>query len=659
MRKFIICAILVVGGITANAAVPDGEKPDSIPFYDMTLEQLMNVNVTVASDLPMTNRESPGIVSVITQDEIRKAGATDLMQVLQLVPGFDFGFDVEGVVGVAVRGNWAHEGKVLLLWDGVELNEDLYSTLQFGGHYPVSLIKRIEIIRGPGSAMYGGNAEYAVINIISELPELNGVSVSASSATFENAFSGGSGSISFGKKITDGRIGVSGSVSDFIRSSERYVDNFGNGYDMSTQSGTYNSQFKIELVKKGLSAIAMCDNYTTKDRDGYEQIYLRAYDNKFFDSKSIIKYEFSLPRLKITPGLRLNYSKPWNLSSTLADDDYVPFNTTLTKGIAFVNFNYEPSSKLSVIAGSQWSKLTATDNLDSSYFSNGSKTFRMWNFSSYAQAIYRMKYVNLILGGRYTSNEYYGNKFVPRAGITIIRDKFHVKTLFSQAFRAPSVENINYNPDIKAESTNVIEIEMGVKVSKGSYFTANVFDITTKDPIIYFYNDNSEDDYKNESPTGTRGFELEYKLKSGKWYLVSSYSFYTTSGHPVIENYGVPGVDDILLAFPKHKFTLRGSAPLSNKVSLCPSLRYVSKRYAVSDATEIPVIQEYKPSVYLDINISTERLLHKYLVLNFGCRNITDAGAFIIQSYRGNHAPVPYGGREFYLSLNYTLPFTK
>lgn len=78
------------------------------------------------------------------------------MQVLQLIPGFDFGVDVEGIVGIGVRGNWAHEGKVLMLWDGLEMNEDLYSTLQFGGHYPVGQIKRIEIIRGPGSAIYGG-----------------------------------------------------------------------------------------------------------------------------------------------------------------------------------------------------------------------------------------------------------------------------------------------------------------------------------------------------------------------------------------------------------------------------------------------------------------------------------------------------------------------
>jgi outer membrane cobalamin receptor len=93
------------------------------------------------------------------------------MEVLRNVPGFEFGLDVEGVVGLGIRGNWAHEGKVVLFIDGQEMNESLYSTLQFGNHYPVEHIDRIEIIRGPGSALHGGFAAYAVINIITRTPK--------------------------------------------------------------------------------------------------------------------------------------------------------------------------------------------------------------------------------------------------------------------------------------------------------------------------------------------------------------------------------------------------------------------------------------------------------------------------------------------------------
>ena len=85
-----------------------------------------------------------------------------------MVPGFHFGVDVTNVVGVGVRGNWGHEGKVLMLIDGMEMNENLFSTLQFGQHYNLQNIEKIEIIRGPGSSIYGGFAELGVINIITK-----------------------------------------------------------------------------------------------------------------------------------------------------------------------------------------------------------------------------------------------------------------------------------------------------------------------------------------------------------------------------------------------------------------------------------------------------------------------------------------------------------
>ena len=137
-------------------------QTDSINYDALSLEDLMNIKISVASIKELTPRESPGVVSYISAEEIRESGANDLVDVLRMVPGFDFATDVEDVVGIGVRGNWAHEGKVLMLIDGQEMNEGLYSTLQFGNHYPVDNIKRIEIIRGPGSAIYGGNAEYAV-----------------------------------------------------------------------------------------------------------------------------------------------------------------------------------------------------------------------------------------------------------------------------------------------------------------------------------------------------------------------------------------------------------------------------------------------------------------------------------------------------------------
>src|ERR1700740_149535 len=165
--------VLILGGIasytraqTNPAIAADSTKKDTLNFYDMTLEQLLTLKshgvpseleklinslISVASKKPLNVRESPSIVTLVTAEEIKNSGARDLIDVLRLVPGVDFGVDVQGVVGIGMRGNWAHEGKVLILLDGQEMNEILYATTQFGNHFAVDQIKKIEIIRAPVS----------------------------------------------------------------------------------------------------------------------------------------------------------------------------------------------------------------------------------------------------------------------------------------------------------------------------------------------------------------------------------------------------------------------------------------------------------------------------------------------------------------------------
>jgi outer membrane receptor for ferrienterochelin and colicin len=295
---------------------------DTTPFYRMSLEELMNVNVTVASQLPMTNRESPGIVTIITQDEIQKSGASDLMGVIKNVPGFNFSVDVEGVVGIGVRGNWANEGKVLLLYDGIELNEDLYSTLQFGGHYSIDRIKRIEIIRGPGSAIYGGNAEYAVINIITDNnSDFNGIFASANNSMMSKTFGSRGISLATGKSFGSAHINLSTSFNQLNRSQEKYTDFMGNSYDMTEQSGTSDEKYRLDFFFKGFSLTGLYNSYSVEQRDGYDEIYLRAYESEFNAGYITAKYEIkSGKKFVITPGIRFKFQQPWYYTKGITDD---------------------------------------------------------------------------------------------------------------------------------------------------------------------------------------------------------------------------------------------------------------------------------------------------------------------------------------------------
>src|SRR5579859_4267695 len=140
------------------------------------LQKQLNQATGIGSGKAVGTRETPGILSVVTAEDIRNMGARDITDIIRTVPGFDIGQDVQFVTGVSFRGNWANEGKVLFLLDGQQVNELLYQTVPLLNNFPVDAIEKIEIIRGPGSAVYGGSAEYAVINIITrQASSLNGI----------------------------------------------------------------------------------------------------------------------------------------------------------------------------------------------------------------------------------------------------------------------------------------------------------------------------------------------------------------------------------------------------------------------------------------------------------------------------------------------------
>ena len=113
-------------------------------------------------------REAPAIASVITAEQIRNMGARNLMDILKIVPGIGTYMEFVGMQTIDVRGmKTANAEKVLIMINGFGVHDNIFgSAMQYNDNLFVDNIKRIEIIRGPGSAMYGSNAFVAVINII-------------------------------------------------------------------------------------------------------------------------------------------------------------------------------------------------------------------------------------------------------------------------------------------------------------------------------------------------------------------------------------------------------------------------------------------------------------------------------------------------------------
>ncbi|MEP6494432.1 MAG: TonB-dependent receptor [bacterium] len=155
----------------------------STPIRDLSLDSLLSTRISTASKYVQTAAEAPASVTIVTSDDIRQFGYRGLQDVLESVPGFyasnDRDYPYIGTRGFGRPTDY--NDRILLLVDGQTLNEQTWGAAMVGSDFPINLdaIERIEVVRGPGSAMYGTSAMFAVVNIITKTgTELDGVSVS-------------------------------------------------------------------------------------------------------------------------------------------------------------------------------------------------------------------------------------------------------------------------------------------------------------------------------------------------------------------------------------------------------------------------------------------------------------------------------------------------
>jgi len=149
---------------TGPAAAQTGSR--DIPT--MSLEELMNVEVTSVSKRPERLSDTAASVYVLTNEDIRRSGAATIPDALRLVPGLHVGqIDANGF-SVSVRGfGGRFANKLLVLIDGQSVYTPLFSGVFWSAvNVPLEEIERIEIIRGPGATLWGANAVNGVINII-------------------------------------------------------------------------------------------------------------------------------------------------------------------------------------------------------------------------------------------------------------------------------------------------------------------------------------------------------------------------------------------------------------------------------------------------------------------------------------------------------------
>jgi outer membrane receptor for ferrienterochelin and colicins len=174
-------------------------------IIDLDITNLMNIPVVFrASKFEQKSTEAPSSTTVITSEDIKHYGYRTLGDLLESVPGFYVSYDRNysflGARGVNL-GDF--NSRILLLVNGHRINNDLNDGAFVDTAFilDIDLIDRVEIIRGPGSVLYGNNAFFGVINVITRQgKQVNGVETSGTYGSFD----AWSGRVTFGKQFTNG-----------------------------------------------------------------------------------------------------------------------------------------------------------------------------------------------------------------------------------------------------------------------------------------------------------------------------------------------------------------------------------------------------------------------------------------------------------------------
>lgn len=671
-RRAATVAALHVGILLSATPVFSGSlqadetaAPELSSIIDMDLEDLLKVRVRIASIDAKPVESQPAVVAVITAKEIESSGVKDLKDILELVPGFTAGADVCGGVGPGFRGLWAYEGKVQVLVDGVEMNENYFGNILTLDRFAAANIKQVEILRGPGSAMYGGTAEMAVISITTKGVELNGGFVSER-LVFHGDSLGHQVASSFGYRLT-GDWAVFGNLAlgEFSPSDQKYLSPDGT-VERDLHGNTKNRPLELNLgMSHNKAEVRVIYNrYQIQDQIFYgwtPAVVPQGDPGETQNSILAVSAKTTLAiasRLSMTPRAIYRYEAPWWLTykdgETLLHRRYHRADLDLPAEIRVSDSSklvlgvraYHEYARAIAVAGKKFEAAGLTaDN----YFLGGNHVAHD-DVAAYAQYDVDTKWLNLTLGGRYEYYSYSGNTFVPRVGLVKAWDRFHIKALYNQSFRTPNIGVVvdgvvgDSRMRLKNEFTTTYEVEAGLRLDSGFSLTGNAYHVRIESLIGY---DASVDRYANGAPMSTRGVELQarYNVERFSAYLGYSYNRAVEQGFALYS--AAPTLAHLNLNMPAHQVVWSVTWHVLKGLHWNSSGTFLDRRaaYVYPDPTA--------PSI-----LRAEVLLHTHLDyqwrqfnVGFGVRDLFDVREMIGQPYNGGSGALRLSGRTYFTQI--------
>ncbi len=659
--QLLFVAVIITVSASVEAVAQDKVLTDeeSVFFFEVP-------SIYTASKHEQKVTEAPSSVSIITADEIEKYGYRTLAEILESVRGmyttFDRNYSYLGVRGFARPADY--NTRVLVLVDGVRLNDAVYDTGAIGTEFilDVDIIERIEIIRGPSSSLYGTNAFFGVVNIITKRGrDLQGPELSTSVGSLETY----KGRLSYGDKFSNGiEVFLTGTYYDSKGQEELYYKEFD---DPETNNGIA-EKCDADDVVSFFAKIAYGD-FTLEgghaERD--KRVPTGAYGVLFNEPGTYTTDEQGFLALKYDHTLenqqnilaRINYNHYYYYGAYMYDygtgQPDIVTNEDHAKGdwiTGEVQYTVPLFDRHHVVVGTEYRNnfRQVQQNFDiyEVYLDDERDSYYWGLFANDEFQILDQLVLNA--GVRYDYFETFGGTTNPRVALIYNPlEKTALKALYGRAFRAPNASELYYHDagytqkpseDLEPETINSYEFIIEQYITDQLFGTVNGFYYQIND-LITLVTDPSDDllIFRNVEEIEAMGVEfgLEGRLDRGARGRIS-YAYVETEDK---------GTEDVLSNSPKHLAKLNLIAPvIEEKLFTAAEFQYMSKRKTLSGK----YTDEY---IVVNLNLSTQ-LLDNRVKASVGVYNIFDKEYYDPASEEHIQEAILQDGRTFRVTLTLT-----
>ncbi len=522
--------------------VHQDELDDSIDIADMSIEELLDVEVTTASKISESLYEAPAIMVIVPKDEIEVYGDRDLQQLLQRQPSiytrdvFPYTDNITGFRGDMSAVADAHS---LILLNGRPIRESAQGiNVNIYKSFPLSALGSVELIRGPGSVLYGSNAFTGVTNLKISVPDQNQFSVSSMMGSYGY----------YQTNVTAaGKSGEFGHITAFQVDGQQ-----GYPYRMTDALGVYdkdNRQYKSYSAVTHVDLGHLTFDVFWSDYDAFAMGVVPFWTNphkSFRNKKLFVNAGYQIP---INERATLEFNTTYNLQEnglTSFKPQIIGTNTSdiLFEGTLFAN----PFDNLNVVLG-------ALQEQRSNYHPDKDKyqsipPYRHEPKSFYAQGDYKFgNLIKVIAGTQWNDSSYGFSDWISRYGVIITPSKnWGVKLLRGEAFRAPvTIETDLYDPGIlvgnsglEPETITTYDAQLFYHNEK-TYAAFTYFQSTIDKVIVYDAAAVPTMSYKNAGKQKFDGIEFEGKyFLTPNWHILGSFLHQNNKGDPGVSPTVVP-----------------------------------------------------------------------------------------------------------------------